>query len=311
MNENEDAIFVSFNDKLRTHQICSDIKNLKLVQCNDLSVIDILNDKFKVRDMLCHHVPIFKYLIRCGHEMDYKMICDELKVPEFVVQIAQGAGGEGTYLIRNELDWRIMIKPNELYAISRYIKHIPLNKTMIISNEDIVDMPTSVQLIKLTNNRFKYCGGDFICANYLPNRIIDEVNEYSFIIANEIKSLGYRGIIGIDYVYCDDGFIYFMEINPRFQSSSFLISRCLRDIYDVSLAELHYKACFGEKINKYKDFSIEKSFLNCNKENDYSCYNKSEVIMNGYFEKDHSSIYRKVFNYSLLDMDRFEKIIMH
>jgi biotin carboxylase len=64
--------------------------------------------------------------------------------------------------------------------------------------------------------------------------------ELSYKICEKIKTTGYRGIIGIDYLYKSNGDIIFMEINPRFQSSSFLINMYLEKYYNTNLVEYHY-----------------------------------------------------------------------
>lgn len=55
-----------------------------------------------------------------------------------------------------------------------------------------------------------------------------------------------------------------MEINPRFQSSTFVISRYLEKYKGTNVAELHYCALKNLVIDNVKILAIDKSFVNCN-----------------------------------------------
>ena len=98
-----------------------------------------------------------------------------------------------------------------------------------------------------------------------------------------------------------------MELNPRFQASSFIINKYLEKYCSTCLAELHYLAitdkCMG---NNYLD-KIDKSFVNCYNSKDYDEYKYAKRVVNGYYAKNKDSYYRKVFNYSILKNSEFEK----
>ena len=199
-------------------------------------------------------------------------------------------------------------KGNINYCISKYIKHLPLNATLIIGDNKIVTLPISTQLILLTENKFKYVGGDFIMSQSLPCEVIDNVNNYSLSIAEKVKAIGYRGILGIDYILCEGNKIKFMEINPRFQSSSFLISLELERECNTNIAELHYRAMTGKELKDVDLKTINKSFINCSNKEEYSLLHNYEIIENGYFKDNNSSVFRKVFNSSIINLLNFEKL---
>lgn len=91
-----------------------------------------------------------------------------------------------------------------------------------------------------------------------------------------------------------------MELNPRFQASSFIINKYLEKYCSTNLAELHYLAitnkCMG---NNYLD-KIDKSFVNCYSNKDYNEYKYAKKVINGYYAKNKDSYFRKVFDYSIL-----------
>ena len=178
--------------------------------------------------------------------------------------------------------------------------------TVVISDYEIVYLPISAQLISLIDKKYKYVGADFIYPNTLNKNTINSLKKYSVDISNRVKEMGYRGVLGIDFILDKEGNIYFMELNPRFQASSFLISKYLEKYCNTNIAELHYLAISNKPLgNNYLE-SINASFLNCNKLQSFDNYSDYEIINNGYFEENSSSYYRKIFHYSLINNADFE-----
>lgn len=202
---------------------------------------------------------------------------------------------------------RIAIITNISYFLSKYLDNIPVNITLVIGKYETIKLPISVQLIKQINDRFKYVGADFIYASKLGDKAINKINDYANIIALELKQLGYQGIVEIDYIIDNNDNVYFMELNPRFQASSFIINKYLEKYCSTNLSELHYLAitnkCMG---NNYLD-KIDKSFVNCYSNKDYNEYKYSKKVINGYYAKNKDSYFRKVFDYSILKNSNFEK----
>ena len=117
--------------------------------------------------------------------------------------------------------------------------------------------------------------------------------------------MGYRGILGIDFILKND-IVYFMEINPRFQSSSFLISKSLYKKYNIDIAQLHYNALIGKSKDNIKLGNINNSFLNCNSLENFDCLENYEILTNGYFKFNKNSFYRKIFKRSIIEELDFE-----
>jgi len=298
--------FICFNEKIRC--LCSQIKGVQFVEGNKKEILDILNDKFKTRNLVKSKVPILDYIFEEGVSLNYNNIKSAIHTSKFVIQGEIGAGGDSTYLIESEQDIK-KVKDKELkYCISEYKRHLPLNATLIIGDYDILYLPMSVQLIALTDKKYKYVGGDFLHFQKLSKEIKKQLHEYNKKIAVIVKEMGYRGILGIDYILTEDKKIYFMEINPRFQASSFLISRYLEKYCDTNIAELHYLAITHRKIGTIHLEGIDKSFLNCNSQQEFNDFEKYEVVQNGYFEQNKSSYYRKVYGDSVLDNEIFENL---
>lgn len=304
--KNSKSQFICFNEKIR--KLCSSMDDINIVKCNDSKIIDFLNNKFETRKLVKDIIPILDYKLPENNEMTYDVIKNMVGSDKIVVQAETGAGGDSTFLVTSEKDIDGVTKGNINYCISKYIKHLPLNATLIIGDNKVITLPISAQLILLTENRFKYVGGDFIRSQSLPCEVVDKINNYSLSIGERVKSIGYRGILGIDYILCENNEIKFMEINPRFQSSSFLISLELERECHTNVAELHYQAMVGKKLKDVDLKTINKSFVNCSNKEEYSSLRNYEIIENGYFKNNDSSVFRKVFNSSIINLLNFEKL---
>lgn len=305
-DKDKNVRFICFNEKIRN--LCKDMNDINVLSFNDKDLLKTLNNKFKVRDLLKDEVSLIDYFFVSGKELDYDLIKKKVGACKFVLQGEVGAGGDNTYLIENKSDLLRISDKSLNYCISKYIKHIPLNITLIIGEYETIYLPISAQLIALTDKKYKYVGADFIYPDNLSLEIKEKIISDSKKIASIMKKMGYRGILGIDFILSSDNKLYFMEINPRFQASSFLISLYLQKYCSMDIAELHYLAATKRKIGGIHLDKIEKSFLNCNEEQEFADFSDYQVIDNGYFKENNTSYYRKVFNRSILLNKIFENI---
>lgn len=304
---NECTEFMFFNEKIK--KMCSKIKDVNFVRDNNYELTKFLNDKFKIRNYFKNKIPILDYEYCINNDScTYYDLTLKMNCKKFVFQEEFGSGGDATILISNESDYKTLLQNDKKYCISKYIKNTPLNITLIIGKNNIVIFPISAQLIKIIDNKFKYVGADFAYANSLQDNIISEIYDYSNIIAKELQNKEYRGILGIDYILTNEDKVYFMEINPRFQSSSFLLSIILNKSYNTSIAELNYLALNDKNIPEINLNEIKISFLNCNDIQPFDNYKEDYKIVNGYFPMNSSSYYRKVFNKSIINPVDFEMI---
>lgn len=302
---NPDATFLAFNKKIK--DLLSDQTQFDITFEKDYALIDKINDKKYIRDLIKDRVPVIKttWIDKKISYADAKKIT---KSQKFVMQGRIGTGGNNTYYIDSlEKFNKYSDYLNNKYFLSKYLDNIPVNITLVIGKYETIKLPISVQLIKQINDRFKYVGADFIYARELDDKAISKINDYANIIALELKRLGYQGIVGIDYIIDNNDNVYFMELNPRFQASSFIINKYLEKYCSTNLAELHYLAitnkCMG---NNYLD-KIDKSFVNCYSNKDYNEYKYAKKVINGYYTKNKDSYFRKVFDYSILKNSDFEK----
>lgn len=305
LSKNNNAIFLAFNKKIKN--LLKDNKNYNIVSEKDYDLIDSLNDKKNIRQLLKGKVPVIntKWISK---KIDYSTAKKTIESEQFVIQGQVGAGGNNTFFIDNKEKFdKYTELCNNQYFISKYIKHLPVNSTIIVGEYNNVRLPSSVQLIKLQDDSFKYTGGDFIYYQSLNDEVKEKIDNYNNIITNTLSELGYRGILGIDYIIDNDDNVYFMEINPRFQSSSFIISEYLHKYCSTTIAEMHYMAISDIYIGSNYIEGINKSFVNCYNKDDFKEFKYPRIIKNGYYYKNKTSNFRKVYDYSILKNGPFEK----
>ncbi len=235
----------------------------RLICQNDNELNELLENKHRTRKWLSSCVPICPYIICLGEEMDYETLCRKFPgYTKFVVQETYSCGGSGTYFVTSPKDFAKYISSASAYSFSPYIESsISPNIHIIVYENEILLLPPSVQLFSSGKDRFRYQGADYVMFTKLPENIVQRVYQYARLIGERLRFAGYRGVCGIDFL-CHETEVYFMEVNARFQSSSFLINKAFSDAsIACSVQELHRDAFF-HKICSYHplNFSVEYSF---------------------------------------------------
>lgn len=235
----------------------------RLICQNSNELIELLENKHRTRKWLSSCIPICPYIICLGEEIDYETLYEKFPgYTEFVAQEAYSCGGSGTYFVTSSKDFKKYISPENAYSFSPYIENsISPNIHIIVYESEVLLLPPSVQLFSSGTKRFHYQGADYVMFNNLPVNIKKKIYQYARLIGDRLRFAGYRGVCGLDFL-CDNAEVYFMEINARFQSSSFLINKAFGDAsIACSIQELHrdaflHKTCSYPSLN----FSVEYSF---------------------------------------------------
>lgn len=237
---------------------------LKHVVCqNDADILELLDNKHRTRNWLSDTVPILPYVIQNGEHLDYRELC--LMFPgydRFVAQEVYSCGGNGTFMIEYTKDCKENIWPLKSYSVSPYVHNsISPNVHMVIYAQDIIILPPSLQLFSGGKNQFHYNGADYTAYQHAPEHIKEKVRQYAMNIGERLQFAGYRGVCGVDFL-ADTHEVYLMEINARFQSSSFLLNMSLKTIDSpCSLQRLQLDA-FENTHSSYKmgNLSVPYSF---------------------------------------------------
>ncbi len=244
---------------------------------NPYVTINWLQNKSLSRVWAAKDVKILPFILESGKNCNYKYIKEFFPAyNEFIIQENISEGGEGTFILTEDKSNNVL-DSNELYHVSPYFKKgISLNANLIINSSNVLYFPLSQQILYVESNNLIYKGSDYLA----PNKLTDEEQEKIYavlkLLGKELSNLGYKGICGIDLLLYNNE-CYFIEINPRFQGSSFLIDSALQDKYGKSLYELNIEMFYNENfdfdINNIKKLKIPFAYINSSNRLDNNKYN--------------------------------------
>ncbi len=230
---------------------------------NSVNLINKLRNKAFSRQLFSNDVDVIPCIKipfgKCNYSQLKKMFPQS---DIFVVQSKLGAGGHTTYVVSEEsFNPKINLPPDELVLVSVYYsKMLAINQHVIVNSDEILCLPPSVQLIeKDAKNRLVYRGGDYSSISMLGKDKLSKVEDASNIIGNKLAIMGYKGCVGIDFLI-DDMCLYFVELNPRFQSSTRLLNECLLAQNLPSVYKMHILSHIGEPIPNIKHATAEGAF---------------------------------------------------
>jgi len=142
-----------------------------------------------------------------------------------VLRRSRTSGGEGFTIVDDASHiadaWPSV--PEAFISVAPFLADsLPLNVGATVWLEGVTVHRPSVQLVGIPNcvtRPFGYCGNDFGLATRLPRDLIDEIELTTIKIGLWMRSNGYLGTFGVDYMLYD-GALLFTEVNPRFQGST-------------------------------------------------------------------------------------------
>ncbi len=172
----------------------------------------------------------------------------------FVVQPPVGSSGENTYFVNNEIDFervKDVFEPAQRVKLSKYLPVPSLNgHCVVLKTRDglrsIAACP-SVQIVGAhgcTSRAEVYCGNDFSAAASMPKSIREEICKIMENIGLYMGTKGFLGLFGMDFLLNGDE-VLALEINPRFQGSTMLLSLLQVDRGEIPLAALHVMQFMG------------------------------------------------------------------
>ena len=258
-----DANFIFYNPKIAYYL---DKKLRKYVLClNEKAILNLLGDKIHTRFWLGNYVPVLSSVLLDSASLNFEELENKLGDSEaYIIQENRSSGGFGTFYVSRENQMMEYLQKTykEVFIISPYIKEgYSVNVNALISSKKAVCFPPSLQIVRKIDNRLIYHGADYISIREMPLKIYNKIHEYSEIILNHIQMLGYRGIIGIDFLV-NDGEVFFQEINPRYQASSFLIDAALNvnNYPDLTTLNLSFFYDLDELELDISQISVDYSF---------------------------------------------------
>ena len=267
-------------------------------------IIDLLNNKFRARQAVQKISPCLIYQYLQGNQINYE-ICQKKfnnynKNIKFVLQEKKSIGGEKTFLLKKDNSVLNNLNKKEKYAISIYQENnIPVNVHFLIAKDNYLILPPSVQIINPKCNMLEYGGCDFPAyKTMVTQKMQTKVKEYVKNICLWLQKIGYRGVGGIDFIIANDE-AYFMEINPRYQSSTLALNYALHENNLPTINELD-AICFKyDSLPKLPLIEIPYSKVNTIQDIDTPLYNLPKIdIVDGYSEDE--QIESHAYKYSIL-----------
>jgi hypothetical protein len=210
----------------------------------------IAEDKIFVRRQISHlGVPVPAAQVMTPSDMDFRVLASDLDTP-FVMQSPNGAGGQGTYLVHDEAGLARGLRQHphvERWLVSSYCGDTTINVAGIVHADGVQILPASVQssgIAELGVGFGSYCGSDFAAAARLPHETLAEAYHHTHEVGQWLRGRGHRGLFGADIAVAA-GRLAFLEVNPRIQGSSWLLSKLQGDSGTPSCLELHVQALLG------------------------------------------------------------------
>ncbi|MCZ2845781.1 MAG: ATP-grasp domain-containing protein, partial [Candidatus Bathyarchaeota archaeon] len=190
-------------------------------------------DKIKFREILqeIHISPtpgrVFPFSSLMS--LQFSQIGEEFGLP-FVLQHPKRGGGEGTFFIKDEDDFRkskesLYENPTEEIIVAKFIDGLSPSVTGCVTRYGILSTRPQYQIcdVPILYSRPTcsglFCGHDWSASEFSPN-ILLQAQEIIGKIGNYFRKLGYLGVFGIDFVEDrKEEKLYVTECNPRLLGS--------------------------------------------------------------------------------------------
>ena len=221
-----------------------EIKN-DVICCNSKSLIELLNNKSAMRTIFANMMSVVPFQeITYSKRIDISQLYSNNST--LVFQENNSSGGHGTHIVNINTGNDMEKYEGKTYLISPYFEEsFSVNIHLIVGKDEVLYFPGSIQIIKQIEEKLIYLGSDYIAFKELPLDEKNKLKKYSERIGEYVKNIGYRGVLGIDFLVTKNT-IMFVEINARFQSSTPLLNTALKNNGLPSVQEMHIGA-FSEQ----------------------------------------------------------------
>lgn len=241
-----------FNQSIRTKLVCQ----------NTQTLLNVLDDKAETRLAASRVIPTVPFLTI---ERQTSSVPSVYQDKDSIVQVRRSSGGNGTFIVRSgEEDSFFREHPTiSHYLISPFFEGAPsINVHFFVDRERVYALPGSMQIIQEVGGRLLYAGSDFETCNGLGADVVERARLYGRSFLKRYQ--GYRGVIGIDFLVVD-GEPLFVEANPRFQASTFLLNRALANAGLPTLQEIQLRAFSGmpcdQLLQEAEHVCVHESFV--------------------------------------------------
>lgn len=234
----------------------------RTVCANKRNLLDFFRNKANMRIFAQECIPVVPFVEFTGQMIPATRFRAE-DGGSYVLQKVYSSGGHGTFqmTIRECEEYVKTGSETESYLLSPYLQYaVPINIHAVIFDQCCVIFPPSFQLMRRQKQRFFYMGGDF--HTNLSPAYRKMIKERTMALCEKLRLSGYRGVCGIDYMLTDKE-VYFLELNARFQASSFLLNKLLLNEGKASLHQLNLMAFSNQDppFESFMEFQAPESFF--------------------------------------------------
>ena len=218
----------------------------KVIGCNDIALLELLDSKSDMRRIAARHIPI----------VPFQQVTDPAQLRSAMPKIEDGAryvlqenrasGGYGTHIISKDNVDTVLASCDAGggLLLSDYIENsVSVNIHCVLYEDQTVILPGTIQLVREVNHKAVYLGADFIAYQEIASEAREAVGLCGERLCNILRDMGYRGVLGIDFLLTQ-GQPMFLEVNARFQASTILLNKALMEHGFPSVQEMHL-AAFG------------------------------------------------------------------
>lgn len=216
-------------------------------------LVDRLDDKLLQRQLFAAHglpAPAWNWIPSASLE-DRKAQEPPVAFPA-VLQGRRGSLGRGTFMLRTWEERRRfagMWDRDETLLLSQMIDGPAVNVNAVVGREHTTMGWPSVMITGapeccLPGAPFAYCGNDFGAACDLPPPMIEALFGVVERVGGLLRSKGFLGLFGVDLI-CDGANWWLLEVNPRLQGSTSLLTMLELDAGLSPLVLEHMQAFLG------------------------------------------------------------------
>jgi hypothetical protein len=178
-------------------------------------------------------------------EARYAELASEMGT-KLVAQLARGVSGSGTVFIGSEDEYvaagtrfgdaPVWVAP-DVCGLSFNINAIAMDNGTLVSCPNV--QLTGFSILHAPPGG--YCGNDYAAAREAPAELLTAVVEQTGRIGAWLRSLGFRGLFGLDFVAGRQ--VYAVDLNPRWQGSTGLLTQAEYKAgrLPLAVAELAYR----------------------------------------------------------------------
>lgn len=218
--------------------------DLDVICRNSYSLIKMLGEKATVRMAFAHLVPIVPFQeLTYGKNLNLETLFSDF--PKLIFQENCSSGGYGTHIVERANVNRLEPFVGRHFMVSPYFeKSVSANVHLVISDKAILYFPGSIQIVREIEGKLIYLGADYVAFNTLATAQKDKLREQAECLGKYLQGIGYKGILGLDFLITDEK-VMFVETNARFQASTPLLNKTLKEHSLPSMQEMQLAVFSG------------------------------------------------------------------